>query len=376
MEPVIEFSEEAASRLAELEKSEASTDPGDIPGQPIQREDGTTTRAGGKPEAKAQTPAETKTDTPAAPETPAKADKSAEAKSQDEANKGKTPEQLDAEKKAAEAQDKRTRYAKNQERLERTWDNVNKRKTELDTREQQLTQREQQLTQRQTDLDRKAQQSQAQYKPEDYEQAARGKMERAKGLHLQADGLDAKAKKAEDDGDYKEAARLSDQAKGIRKAANKEEGNAEDLQAHAEQLRKNPPPSAQQLEAKTAEMQKAWMMKAAQEHPELAVKDSALQKDVAARLSHLHQTDRELASHPSIVYYVTKMSAAETAAARVPVMEKELGELRTKVKELEGLTAPGGEGSVQRPSTDDKPKSDEEERAELGQLAAEVGGFR
>ncbi|SRR5579862_541579 len=318
--------------------------------------------APGKQEA--QTPAKSSTDTPAA----------ADGKS---APNSDTKDNTPAAKPEAGKTDAKSNYTKSQERLERTWDNVNKRKGDLDTREQQLTQREQQLQQREAQFKDQAERAQQpQHKPEDFERAAQLKLQRAQSLHQQADGIEARAKKLEDDGKYTEAAKAQEEAKGIRKKAYQEEGNAEDLKAHAGELRKNPPPTQAQRDQQLETQRKEWTTKAAAEFPDLAKKGSELQTRVAKSLNELWNTDRVLASHPQIIYYVTKLEAAQTAAARVPAMEKELGELKAKVKEYEALTAPGGEGAAQRPAAGDQARTDAEERAELGQMAEQVGTIR
>ena len=56
----------------------------------------------------------------------------------------------------------------------------------------------------------------------------------------------------------------------------------------------------------------------------------------------------ETAKLPGLVYYCARIAQAETAAARVPVLEKELGETKTKLTELEALTNPTPSGGVQR----------------------------
>jgi hypothetical protein len=362
--------EGAEERLAELEASDTAGAAEAVSTQG-QRESGAD-RAGAETEGEAQNPISEQTDTPAAAEPGKTADPAAKTKSPEEKADAAKPE----EKPADQTRDPKGRYAASRERLEKTWDSVNKRKGELDTREQQLAERENTLKQQQTDWESQRQQSQAQHKPEDYDRAAASKAERAKGLHLQADGLEAKAQKMEDDGKYADAADLRNQAKAARKAANKEEGNAEDLRAHAESLRKNPPPSAKQLEEKLEAQRKEWMGKAAAAFPDLAKKDSPLQKAVVQHLNALWQQDRQLAANPAMIYHVTRYAAAEAAAARVPDLEKKLGQLEAKVKEYEQLTSPGGPGAAQRPPSGKVPATDDEERAELREMASGLNGIR
>lgn len=376
--------DEAAARLAELEASD-SGDAGAIPGQTVQREDGSLERAGAGSGGTAQAGQES--------DTRAAAGKAADdGKGGKAAGDGAPPGDKDqagakaGDKGAGKAGDKaaedgeagsktgESRYQKGRERLERTWDAVNKRKAELETREQQLTAREQAIQQRQADLERQA--SQGQYTPEQYEQAAGAKAARAKALHDQADGIEAKAQSLEDAGKYGEAATAKAEAKAVRKRANQEEGNAEDLKAHAAEVRKNPPPNAAQQAAQVEQQRKAWTGKAATDFPDLAKAGSELQKGVVEALNDLWKNDRALASHPGIIYHATRLVAAEQAAARVSGMAKELTALRARVKELEELTTPGGEDNPRPGGAGNAPKTDEEERAELGELAQGLGSLR
>lgn len=356
---------------ARLDAAEASDAVEAAAGKPQEQRDESTERAGAALQDETLKPVPKPTDTPAAAD-----------KSKDESPKSKVSDAESTDKKSdlpgdkpadTKARDSKGQFAKAQERLHKTWDNVNARKTELDTQAQTLTQRETQLQQQQEEFERKQSTAQQQYQPEQYEQAATQKAKRAEGLHAQADGIEARAKKLEDDGDFTKAAGLMEEAKKIRKAAFKEEGNADDLKAHAEELRKNPPPTAKAAEEKLEGQRKEWTMKAATDFPELGKKDSELQKTVAGHLKALWETDRALASNPQIIYHVTRLAAAETAAARVPGMEKELAQAKAKVKELEGLTAPGGAGSTQRITESKVNKTDAEEGAELRQMASELG---
>lgn len=351
---------EALDRLEAAEKSEGAADPGDIPNQPVQREDGTD-RAGADQTEGGQPPTPKPTDTPAAPDKNAAAN---ESQKQGQEKPGDKP----PEKQPAD--DKRSRFAKSQERLTVTWENANKLKAEVDARAQQLEQREANLKQRETAFENRRTST---HQPEDFEQSANSKFERARGLHQRAEAIEAQAKKAEDAGDYTGAARLQDEAKGLRRQAYKDEGNAEDLKAHAAELRKNPPPTAKQFEDQQQAQRKEWTLKAAQQYPDLAKENSDLQKTVANHLTELEKTDPEMAGRPQTVFYVTRLAAAESAAARVPGMEKELGELKAKVKELEGLTTPANPGGAQRPSGQ-QAKTDEEEGADLREEAAMMGG--
>lgn len=360
----------AAERLAQLEASDTGEMP-NLPAQQEQREDGSVQRAGAGKGTDAQAQKTETTDTRA---------EAAKPKTEDEGSKIEDVKKPDAGGKPDEGtkaeEPAKSRYAKSQERLAKTWDEVNKRKDQLSAQQQQLQQREQEIARREQDFEtRRKQASQPQYKPEDYERASQARADRARALHQQADGIEAAAQKAEDAGDYTKAAGLREQAKHVRRGAYKEEGNAEDLKAHADNLRRNPPPTPEAEDQKLEAARKEWTQKAAVDFPDLVKKDSELQKAVAQHLNHLWNTDRALASHPQIIYHATRLAAAETAAARVPALQKELGELKAKLKDLEETTAPASTASAQRVATGG-PKGDDEERAELQQLAQEMGSLR
>jgi hypothetical protein len=67
----------------------------------------------------------------------------------------------------------------------------------------------------------------------------------------------------------------------------------------------------------------------------------------------MSEKEPAVAKLPGFIYYCAERAALKLAADRVPNLEKELGELRTKVKELDALTnpSPRGGGGVQRPKS-------------------------
>ena len=365
--------DEASERLTALEASDAG-EPGAIRGQQEQRDDGSLTRgAVDRSNAQPSEPGSQETERPDANEshdTPA-AGKPDATRSKESPNDGKAE---DGKPKGDQPQ--ADRYKRGRERLDKTWESVNKRKGELDTQEQQIKAREQTLAQREADIAQRASQPAApQYKPEDIERASAAKAQRAQDLGSQADGLDARADKAEEAGDYAQAAKLRDQSKGLRKTAAKEEGNAEDLKAYAEELRKNPPRSMAQEEARINDQRKEWTLKAATDYPDLAKPKSELQLKVVEMMNRLWREDRAMAANPRMIYHVSRMAKAELSAARVPGLEKELGQLKAKVKDLEELTTPGGATAPQNlgPSSD---RTEAEERQELEDTAHQMGSLR
>ena len=127
----------------------------------------------------------------------------------------------------------KTRYAKAQERLEKTWESVNKRKGELDAQAQQLEHQRLALERDQAQFEAvRRQADQPSATPEQALQAAQLR-------RRDADALSMQAKRAEDAGRFDESQRLNKQAE-------KAESLAEEMADYAEQLRKNPPASMQQ----------------------------------------------------------------------------------------------------------------------------------
>lgn len=146
----------------------------------------------------------------------------------------------------------------------------------------------------------------------------------------------------------------------------------------ASELRKNPPPSPQQREVMAAQaaqhqaQMKEWWGKAAIDFPSVAKEGSTENQALAGFI----KAEPDVLRSPKGMYYAARLVTAEQSAARVPAMEKELGALRARVKELEALTAPGGGGVAQNPNPKAAPKSDAEEYAELEALAMGMGTLR
>jgi hypothetical protein len=176
----------------------------------------------------------------------------------------------------------------------------------------------------------------------------------------------------EDDGNFA-------QAEALKKQAGKNEAIAEDLAEHAERIRRNPPATFTQKAQEFEQSRKSWTLKAAETFPELAKDNSAMQVAVANHLNALAKTDPALMAQPSMIYHVAKLAATElkaqsfqTEAARVPVLVKELGELKAKVKELESLTTPGSSTTAPRYGA----ASANDEEAELERMAREMVTIR
>ena len=170
-----------------------------------------------------------------------------------------------------------------------------------------------------------------------------------------------------------------DDAEKLRKAATKAEAIAEDLAEYADKLHKNPPKGMAERAAQFEQARREWTMRAAEAHPDLSKQGSVLQATVAGMLHELSRTDPQLMALPSVTYHATRMAALQLErqalaadAARVPVLEKEVGGLKAKVKELESLTSPGSSTSVAKLGS----SSPEDGEAELERMAREMGTLR
>lgn len=170
--------------------------------------------------------------------------------------------------------------------------------------------------------------------PEKYESWAAGQLKLA-------GEKEAEAKQAEDAGDFDKAEKLKDEAKFMKRDANT-------ALASAEHLRKNPPPTLQQQQEKFVTAQREWINKAAIDFPEFGKKDSAVQKAAADYFKAMVAQEPAAAKLPGFIYFCAERAALKASADRLPLVEKELGELKTKLTELEALTNPTPSGGVSR----------------------------
>jgi len=245
--------------------------------------------------------------------------------------------------------DNKSGYAKNQDRLEKTWKSVNERKTQLDAQEAQLKQQASELESRASKLQLDSVKAKSKFSPEQYEEAATNRIASSEQLLLQADGLDKRAEKLEADGKYGESELAKKQAQDLREQAAGEKYSAKQLKEMAEKLRKNPEPTLKQHQDTLEQHRQHYTVEAAKVWPDLAVAGSEFQKAVLGHLNDAAKSGLDPKENPVLIYHVARLVAAETAAARVPVMEKELGVMQARVKELEALTAPeGGKPATQR----------------------------
>jgi hypothetical protein len=193
--------------------------------------------------------------------------------------------------------------------------------------------------------------------------------ELANKLDTEAKLKEAEIIKAENAGDLDAAKKLYAEAEVCKADAGK-------ARKYADQLRKNPPPNEKQVQEKFKADQSTWVAKANTDFPEFAKQGSAVRNAAIESFKEITTADPALARLPGLIYHCVRYAAAKTAADRVPAMEKELGELRTKVKELEVLTNPTPQGGVNRPQTGSKPFEQMTEDEQYNQLLQEAAGLK
>jgi len=153
----------------------------------------------------------------------------------------------------------------------------------------------------------------------------------------------------------------------LREAAIAEKHSAKNFKDYAKSLRDNPDPTIQQLKEKNEKATREYQLQAAQKWPEFVKEGSEFQKQVGKALATLKQHGLDVAESPALWYFAAEHAATASDAARVPGLEKELGETKAKVKELELLVTPGG-GVEAAPRKGSSEMSDDEEGAELQQF--------
>lgn len=239
-----------------------------------------------------------------------------------------------------------SKFAKNQARLEGGWKQLNERKAEFEKQQAEIKRQQESLEQAKREFETTRQKStQPKYKPEDYEQAAQN-------WEKEADSLEA-------EGRFEEA--------------DKKRVMVEQARERAKDLRANPPPAPKtdaQAEVEFRAAQKEWWSKAAIDFPSV-VKDGSPEKEA---LTALVKSEPAVLNDPKGMYYAARLVCAETSAARVPAMEKELGDLRAKVQALNERMAIPGDGAAAsvKGEMDFKNKSEAEQLADLYREAQAV----
>lgn len=275
-----------------------------------------------------------------------------------------------ASKKPVTTDPKASSFTKDKQRRDDSWKALNTEKTTFKTERDQF---EALKLSHQREVERfKTDQAKASNKftPEQYEQAAQQRETAVGGLTEQAEAWDARAEKLEGNGDFKGAAMAKAKADEIREQALLNKAQIRQFKDMAAQMRANPDPTLEQIKQKREHEMREYTLAAVGKWPDFGVRDSEFQKKVTAELQEARKSGIEVNENPSLMYHAARLVAAETAAASVPAKDKELGELRAKVKKLEALTAPGGgAGSIQTQPSGNVPRTDAEEESDLRSIA-------
>jgi small-conductance mechanosensitive channel len=240
------------------------------------------------------------------------------------------------EPKAADGEKPKSRFEKAQDRLGKSWEQLNQEKQAhtkaIEAERQAIEEQKAQLERQRAEWEASHREPTA----DEYEAHAGRLLAKVKTLDAEAEKLESDGKYQEAEAKKREAARLSHYA--------------EDAQAAAEQVRKNPPDKArQERAAKIEAARKEWTIKAAVDFPEYGKLNTPVAQAAADILNNLKQSDPDIANHPKAVYFAAELATAQTAAARVSELEKQLSVSKARVAELEALTSPGGGGVAGQP---------------------------
>jgi hypothetical protein len=285
----------------------------------------------------------------------------------------KPQDQKPAEKPADKPADpKASKFAENQQRLMGGWKTLNAEKETL-KQERETFQRERDslVAERKQLEDERQKVNQPKYKPEDYENYAREATQKAMAWNEQA-------QKLEGEGKFDEADKAAAQSKLLRQQA---------LQAkeRADHLRANPPkpsPTAEQAAKDFEVKRKEWYGKALTHYPAFKDKTSEPFKRLTAVLTKGAEgydpiIEEVVNRSPEGMYYAARLVQAETLAASVAQKDKEIVELRAKVKELDEKAAIPADAVAQRQAgkKSDEEMSDEELEADLKRQAEAASRF-
>ena len=266
-------------------------------------------------------------------------------------------------------------FAKDQQRLAGTWKQVNEEKARIAQERAAIQSERVRLQQEQAKLEQRRQgANKNKITPEVYDQSAAAARKFVSDAVLQLDGLRFRKSKFEEAGQYTEAAKLDGQIEALQKQAHVQEYQAGQFEEIAKNMRANPDLSGDALTKRNQEHLAHYTVEAAKKWPELAQNGSEFQKATAKAISILRQSGLDENDAPVLRYFAAEHVAAQSAAARVPAMERELAQLRARIKEFETNTTPGG-GQTAHPNLrpTGKPASMEAEGEMLRQMAIAKG---
>lgn len=242
-------------------------------------------------------------------------------------------EKAEAEKAKAGEKPK-TRFAKEQERLGKTWTEVNAEKEKVRAERAAFEQQRQQWEQ-----ERQQREAAAVVTPERYRAAAQHHAQQAAAVIGQAE---LKAEELEKAGEF-------DQAEQVRKDAREQAAEARVLarQFEAEAKKAEANPAVRQA-AESAQTTAARQAANAEAFKTYAWLNDAESPQFAATKALL-DANPDLKQHPKAVLLAARIVAAEHGASRVPSLETENKSLTDEVARLRALTAAPGAGGPAAP---------------------------
>lgn len=266
--------------------------------------------------------------TPAAPEKPA--DKPIE----------KTPDSK--EQSPEKPGDKLSKFAKDAQRRDTSWKALNSEKDALKTERERFKAEQEEFSRQRKQWEVERAKASRPHPPEKYDQLAQQCYQQSQQLRLQADGMDKRADKLEEDGNLTEAAKARQDAENLRNDSIYQERLSRQALSQAQYLRQNPDQTLEKAsQQKEAELKKITV-DAASAFPDLLKEGSEFQKSVALHEADLKANGYDVREYPILRGAVCRLVAAEAEAARVPGLAKKLEAAEARVKELEAKTAPGG----------------------------------
>jgi myosin heavy subunit len=276
------------------------------------------------------------------------------------------------DKPADKAPDKSSPFAKDKARRDESWKKLNEEKTAIQKERDAIKAERDYIAREKQQIEEARAKASAKFTPEEYEASAKEKAEVANTLELQADGLEKRAEALENADRYDEAKQMRAKAQELREDSAFQKGAAKRLAEMAKHTRENPDPTLQQIQQRNQQKVRDYTMEAAKKWPDMAKEGSTFQKTVVGHLQAARAAGLQVNENPVLIYHAARLTAAETAAACVPALNKELGELRAKVKELEAFTSPGGGLTSAQQLGHDRPASEEEEGAALRGVAVSI----
>jgi len=345
-----------ASRESALNPPGSSPEPSrNAESEPVERQ---TTPETAEPPANANSlPA----DTPAAPDT-----------------RQAAPQQRNTETTPANGDNgKGSAFKKDQERRDLSWKALNNEKAQvaaerqaIQTERVKLQQEQQQFQQRREGA------AKTKLTPELYDQSAQQADKIVTDSALQLKGLKAMKAEYEQNGQYTEAAKIDQKIEEMQDAVSVAKYQAKQFRELAANMRANPDLTGDALQKRNQQHLQHYTLEAAKKWPQLAEANSEFQKATARAINVLRQSGLDENEFPVLRYFAAEHVSAQSAAARVPAMDKELVQLRARIKELETNSTPGGGTTAQpnlRPGT--KPQTLEAEGESL-KREAELRGAK